>query len=83
MNENEFFREATLSIFGNLEIEQAMVSFLHYIQDFLPGDRLFLEYYDKNEKVMRTIADATVEKGESVDLITPLSDEAIEFLKEK
>ena len=83
MNENEFFREATLRICGNLEIGKAMVSFLQVIQDFIPADRLFLEYYDRNEKVMRTIADATPERGESVDLVTPLSKEAIRFLKEK
>lgn len=83
MNKNEFFREATLRICGDLEIGKAMRSFLQYIQDVMPADRLFLEYYDRNEKVMRTIADATSKKGESVDLITPLSDDAIAYLKEK
>jgi transcriptional regulator with GAF, ATPase, and Fis domain len=83
MDENEFFREATLRVCGDLEIGQAMTSFLQYIQDFMPADRLFLEYYDKNERVMRTIADATPERGESIDLITPLSNEAIDFLKKK
>ena len=83
MNENEFFREATLRICGNLEIEHAMSSFLNYIQDYMPADRLFLECYDKNKRVMRTIADATPEKGVSIDLITPLSEEARAFLKKK
>ncbi|MFC1651219.1 sigma 54-interacting transcriptional regulator [Candidatus Latescibacterota bacterium] len=83
MDENKFFREITLRICGNLEIEKAMVSFLQYVQDYIPADRLFLEYYDKNERAMRTIADATVEKGKSIDLITPLSEEARNFLKKK
>lgn len=83
MDTNEFFREATLRICGNLEIEKAIVFFLQYVQDVIPVDRLFLEYYDKNEKVMRTIVDATPEKGESVDLITPLSEGARDFLREK
>jgi len=83
MNENEFFREATLRICGNLEIGQAMTSFLRYIQNLIPADRLFLEYFDKNERVMRTIADATPSEGKSVDLITPLSNEAIDILKAK
>lgn len=83
MNENDFFREATLRICGDLDIGQAMASFLRYVQDFIPVDRLLLLYYDKNEEAARFIADATPEKGESVDRITPISEEAKDYLKEK
>jgi len=83
MDQNEFFREATLIICGNLEIETAMCSFLKFIQDYIPADRLFLEVYDKNERVMRTIVDANQEKGMRTDLVTPLSEEARAVLKKR
>jgi transcriptional regulator with GAF, ATPase, and Fis domain len=83
IDKNDFFREATLRIYSNLEIENAMVSFLQYIQDFIPVERLILQYYDKNEKVMQTIADATPEKGESFDRTTPLSEEAKAVIRKK
>ncbi len=80
---SRFFREATLRICGNLEIEKAMSSFLEYIQEYIPADRLLLEYFDRDARVMRTIVDATREKSENIDMITPLSQEARAFLKKK
>jgi hypothetical protein len=45
MDENEFFRQATLCICGNLEIEKAMVSFLQYIQTIFCLSPLFHMYH--------------------------------------
>ena len=60
LDKNEVFREATLRICGDLEIETAMVSFLQYIAEFIPVDRLFLQYFDQGLNVMRTIVDANL-----------------------
>jgi len=76
MDENQFFREATLKICGNLEIEQALQSCLLYLQDQLPVDIMFLEYYDHDYNAMRSIARATESECELLDQITPLSREA-------
>jgi hypothetical protein len=38
MNENEFFREATLRICGNLEIEVALDAYLSYLRSAIPVD---------------------------------------------
>ena len=43
MDENEFFRKATLRICGDLEIEKAMSACVRYLRDFLPVDRMFLQ----------------------------------------
>ncbi len=77
VDENRIFREATLSICGDLEIENAMVSLIQFIRDFMPADRLFLQYFDKGLNVMRTIVDATAKEGGKADLLTPISQEAI------
>ena len=45
--ESAFFREATLRICGDLDIERAMVRLLRYLRKFMPVDRLILEIYDQ------------------------------------
>ena len=80
IDENEFFRHASLHICGNLQLEEAMVSFLRFIQDYMPADRLFLSHYDKTLGVMRTLVDATPEKGTRMDAFIPVSEKGKEYL---
>jgi transcriptional regulator with GAF, ATPase, and Fis domain len=76
MDKNEFFRQATLRICGNLEIEKALHTCLQYLQKVMPVNIMVLEYYDHDYGAMRTIAKATKSDYIKLDLITPLSDEA-------
>jgi len=76
MDENLFFRQATLRICGNLEIEEAMQSCLKFLKDEIPLDRMFLQCYDYNFVAMRTIAMATETECGKLDLLTPLSEES-------
>ena len=75
IDENEFFRQATLRICGDLEIEQAMSALLRYLPHYMPADRMFLQLFDQGLGAMRTIAHATKEKSRQMDLLTPLSSE--------
>jgi transcriptional regulator with GAF, ATPase, and Fis domain len=79
MDENEFFRQSTLCICGNLEIEEALQSSLRYLQKLMPLDRIFLQYYDSEFEAMRTIATASQSECSKLDLLTPLSPEARAF----
>jgi len=76
MDKNEFFREATLRICGNLKIEEALFSSLQFLRQEMPVSWMALEHYDKNLKSMRTIATATASEGKGVDFLTPLTAEA-------
>jgi hypothetical protein len=76
MDDNEFFRQATLRICGNLEIEKALKECLHFLQQVMPADRIFLQKYDHGFGAMRSIATATASECSKLDLLTPLSDEA-------
>ncbi len=80
VNENEFFRQATLSICGDLAIEKAMVSFLKFLQNIMPADRICLELYDEGLSSMRTITMATPSEGIKYDILTPLSEKAKDWL---
>ena len=59
VDDNEFFRDATLSICGSLEIEEAMSACVRAMQEFLPVDRMFLQVYEPDLGAMRTVATAT------------------------
>ncbi|MCK4446084.1 MAG: sigma 54-interacting transcriptional regulator [Candidatus Marinimicrobia bacterium] len=83
MDENEFFRQATFRICGNLLIEEALFSTLQFLRNIMPVDRMMIEHYDESMDSMRTIAIATSSEGKAVDLLTPLSAEAKEQAKQK
>jgi transcriptional regulator with GAF, ATPase, and Fis domain len=72
IDENEFFRNATLRICGSLEIGEAMCNCLRYLQEFVPGDRMFLQLYEPTLGSMRTVASADHDGGKQLDLLTPL-----------
>jgi len=61
MDKNTFFREATLRICGNLEIEKALFDLLQFLKDIMPVTNLFLEVYDQSYNSMRSIAHADLE----------------------
>ena len=79
MNDNELFREATLRICGNLEIEEAMKQLLLFLKEVMPVDRIYLQHYDDDYHAMRTIAFASDTEYGKLDLLTPLSDTAAEM----
>ncbi len=76
IDKNEFFKEATLRICGELEIEKAMFSTLQFLRQTMPVNWMALEHYDKSLISMRTIATANPTGGKGVDLLTPLTNEA-------
>ncbi len=78
MDTNEFFRQATLRICGNLEIEEALQRLLLLMTDLMPVTKLYLQYYDEDYAAMRTIAYADETECKKLDLLTPLSDESKE-----
>jgi len=75
-DENEFFRQATLIICGNLEIETALGACLGFVREYFPADRMFLQLNEPTLGAIRTLAMATPDGGRSVDLLTPLNEEA-------
>jgi formate hydrogenlyase transcriptional activator len=79
MEKNDFFREAALTICGNLKIEEAMLSLINVLIKVMPVYEIFLQYYDKEFKAMRTIAHTNETQYSRLDLLTPLSKEAIQM----
>ena len=79
-DENEFFRQATLRICGNLDFEFAMQECLMYLRSFMPADRLHLFLYDRGLGALKTIAIATPTETRRVNIVQPLDDEGRKVL---
>jgi len=75
IDENDFFRGATMRICSSLDLEIAMWRAMQFLKDFIPADEMYLHLYDKGLGAMRTIAGATVSEGRKMDRITPLPQE--------
>jgi transcriptional regulator with GAF, ATPase, and Fis domain len=73
LDENDFFREATLRICGSLEIEKAMQRCLRFLARHLPATHLAFHVYDRELGVVETVALATIDSARSMALRTPLS----------
>jgi transcriptional regulator with GAF, ATPase, and Fis domain len=66
INENDFFREATLHICGSLEIEKALWHCLLYIKKYIPVDQISLNLYDYQDGVGEVFVCANKEGGEII-----------------
>ena len=75
IDENSFFRQATLRICGSLNIEEAMRRCLHYLEQVMPVDRISLLIYERDLGAMRTLLLATQHGGKELNILTPLPPE--------
>jgi len=83
IDESAFFRQATLMICGNLEIEVAMMACLKYMRQYIPADRMFLQVNEPSLGAIRTIATATGDGGRKVDILTPLHKAARDWIQRR
>ena len=70
VNENDFFRKATLRICGSLEIERALWDCFMYIRDYIPADIILYNVYDPGVGIGEIIAKADVNGGELTSIKT-------------
>ncbi len=83
MDENNFFRQATLRICGHLEIEKGMSFCLRFLESFIPVETMYLQLYELGLGAMRVIARATVKEGTRIDVLNPFTNEAKESLAKR
>jgi len=81
VEKSDFFREATLRICGDLEIENALHSLLLYLRNFMPVARMYLSYYDDTLQSTNIIARADEKMSEKLDLVVPLPKDASEIAR--
>lgn len=81
IDREKLFNEASLLICGNLDFGQALEQVRDYLADVLPLDGLFFNLYQKDKRAMRTILCSTEAVGQRKNLITPLTDQAVDALE--
>ncbi len=80
MDENKFFREATLRICSSLNLDRALGRTLAYIREVIPADCLNIALYDPNLNVIRTLAHIAPENWPKLPETTAVPEEAMERL---
>ncbi len=83
IDENDFFRDATLTLCSSLEIERALHSCLLYVRQFMPAHQMGFHVYHKDAGVVETVALATREKGDAVSMKTPMSETGRQLIEER
>ena len=73
MDQNQLFRDATMEICGNLEIDEALRKLRSFLLEVMPVSYIYLQHYDADYHAMRTIAYASENGHGKLDLLTPLS----------
>ena len=72
VDENLFFKQATLLICSSLDIETALWRCREYICDFLPADAISLNIYEPELGGLRYVARADARGGERMDKVVYL-----------
>ena len=80
IDENTFFRQATLCICGNLDFEIALQDCLIYLKSYMPEDRIHMNLYDQGLTALKNIAIATPTEAQKVNIVLPLNKKARKFL---
>lgn len=81
VNENVFFRQATVRICGNLDIEKSMQDCLAYLSTLMPADIICLEVYEPDIDALRIIAKATKFESERIDRLIPMDQRAKKLME--
>jgi formate hydrogenlyase transcriptional activator len=81
MDDNQFFREATLRICGNLEIDKALQDCLFFIRNFIPADLMAFIIYIPEQDVFETIAVARLSGSDTLSIKIPVPAENRGHLK--
>lgn len=81
LNQQEFFREATMRICGSLDIEVALWRFFSHAKEFIPLNQITLNLFEPAMGAIRVVAGATQAGGTKLDIVSPLSVKARSDLK--
>ena len=73
LDEYDFYRQSVMLICGSLRVEESLHGWLRLVGSVMPADRAYLQLYEPSLSAMRTIAMATPESSEELDLLTMLS----------
>ena len=71
IDENEFFRQASLRICGSLDIAKAMTDLLNFIQTYMPGSELSLSHFDPGLALIENLV--TIAASGKARIVPPIA----------
>ncbi|MBW1800926.1 MAG: sigma 54-interacting transcriptional regulator [Deltaproteobacteria bacterium] len=80
MDENTFFRKATLLICSSLDIETALWRCREFLSRHIPADEISLNIYEPDERGLRYLARANKDGGKTLDWVLKLPSETREAI---
>lgn len=81
MNENNFFRRATLLICSSLDIEKVLQRFINHLAEFMPVSGIFLNQFEPDLGLIRCLAMVTRDGNNKKLPSTPLPKEAMQIME--
>ena len=81
MDENLFFKKATLLICSSLDVEVSLFRSFQFIRSVIPADTISLNIYEPNSGALRYLAIADEHGGTKVDHIIKLPDSMIHSIE--
>lgn len=82
IDENRFFRETTLRICGNLEINEALRECFLYVRDYIPASFMGFVIYLPDEQAYETIATASDSHSDTLPVKIPAAERDLPHLSE-
>ena len=73
IDENIFFKNITRLICGDLEIDKALKSCLHYIRDFIPADFMGFVIYLPGQTMIESLVTTTLDDSDTLSVKIPVS----------
>jgi len=81
MDDNLFFRQATMQICSSLDVEVALWRSFQFIRDVLPADAIYLNIYEPSMSSIRYVAMANNDGGSKIDLSIRLTESLIHAIE--
>ena len=82
IDDNEFFRRATLRLTGSLRIEEGLHACFEFIARHLPADVIYLERHEGQLGAMRIVARADASGGVRMDRLVTYTGDALAAMAE-
>ncbi|MBU2644828.1 sigma-54 dependent transcriptional regulator [bacterium] len=81
VDKNEFFRQSTMKICGNLDLGIALQEFLQYLNQFMPADYILLNVFEKGLSVLKTVYLVTRDNIRTNPYYSRISTEATRYIE--
>lgn len=81
MNENTFFRQATLAICSSLDYEIALYRCFQFLSKHIPVDSIYMNIHDEDSLQIKYLAMAEQSGGEKLDLRVDITTEALSIIR--